>query len=353
MTKSKVAVVGGGIGKLHLDGYRTLPDQFEVLAICDLNLDKARNLAAEYNIPRVTTNIADLYEMGDVDLIDICTPPSLHYEQILATLAAGKHVICEKPIAGSLKQVDELITAEAASGKRVMPIFQYRFGHGLQKLKYLRDQGLTGRAYLTTAETAWRRRADYYAVPWRGQWATELGGVLVSHAIHIHDSVTYILGPVKSLSAYLSTFVNPIEVEDTAAISLQMADGSLATFSVTIGSSAEVSRQRFCFSNLSAESNAKPYTFTSEPWTFTADTPQLNEQITEALSRFQPLPEGMAGQFYRFAQAMDSGGELPVTLADARSALEVITAIYVSAQTNQRVELPLSNAHPFYAGWQP
>lgn len=353
MTKYKVAVVGGGIGRFHLDGYKALPDQFEILAICDLNQDKARSLAGEYNIPRVTTDLTDLYQMDDLDLIDICTPPHLHYEQILETLAAGKHVICEKPIAGSLKQVDELITAEAVSGKRVMPIFQYRFGHGLQKLKYLREQGLTGRAYLTTAETAWRRRADYYAVAWRGKWATELGGVLVSHAIHMHDSVTYILGPVKSLSAYLSTLVNPIEVEDTTAIALQMADGSLATFSVTIGSSAEVSRQRFCFSNLSAESNLKPYTFTSEPWTFTADTPQLDAQIEEALSHFKPLPEGMAGQFYRFAQAMEMGNELPVTLADARSSMELITAIYASAHSQQMIELPIAVNHPFYAGWQP
>lgn len=352
MTKYKVAVVGGGIGRLHLDGYKALPDQFEVQAICDLNEAKARSLATDYNIPRVTTDIDELYRMGDLDLIDICTPPYLHYEQALAALAVGKHVICEKPIAGSLKQVDELMTAEAVSGKRVMPIFQYRFGLGLQKLKWLRDQGLTGRAYLTTAETAWRRRPDYYAVPWRGQWATELGGVLVSHAIHMHDSLTYILGPAKSLAAYTTTLVNPIEVEDTAAVSLQMADGSLCTFSVTVGSSAEVSRQRFCFSNLSAESNFTPYTFTSDDWIFTGGTPEIDEQIKEALSRFEPLPEGMAGQFYRFAIAMVSGGALPVTLADARSALELVTAIYYSARTKQVVELPISNDHPLYTGWQ-
>ena len=59
-----------------------------------------------------------------------------------AVLAAGKHVICEKPVAGSLRQADELIVAEAQSGRRVMPIFQYRFGRGLQKLKWLRDHGV-------------------------------------------------------------------------------------------------------------------------------------------------------------------------------------------------------------------
>ena len=114
--------------------------------------------------------------MDDVDVIDICTPSYLHYEQTLQALAAGKHVICEKPVAGSLKEVDELIAAEARSGKRMMPIFQYRFRSGLQKLKLLVDAGVAGRAYLTTVETAWRRRPEYYAVPWRGKWKTELGG---------------------------------------------------------------------------------------------------------------------------------------------------------------------------------
>jgi predicted dehydrogenase len=261
-------------------------------------------------------------------------------------------VICEKPVAGSLKQVDDLIAAEAQSGKRVMPIFQYRFGRGLQKLKWLREQGVAGRAWLTTVETAWRRRADYYAVPWRGKWQTELGGTLVTHAIHAHDAASYILGPAKSVAARIATLVNPIETDDNVSASLQMADGSLCSLSVTTGSAKEISRQRYCFSNLTAESNTQPYTFTGDDWTFTGDTPEIDERIAEALALFEPLPEGMAGQFYRYARAMQSGQELPITLADARAALELVTAIYSSARTRQVVELPIGTDHPMYAGWQ-
>jgi predicted dehydrogenase len=348
-----VGVVGGGIGRMHVAAFKSLPDQFDVRAICDLDQAKANDLAASFAIPRVTTDIAALQRMDDLDIIDICTPSYLHYQQTLDALAAGKHVIVEKPVAGSLKQVDELIAAEARSGRRVMPIFQYRFGHGLQKLKWLRDQGVAGRAWLTTAETAWRRRPEYYAVPWRGKWQTELGGAIVTLAIHAHDAITYILGPAKSVAAHAGTLVNPIETEDTASVSLRMADGSVCSLSVTTGSTVEITRHRFCFSHLTAESNTRPYSNTSDDWTFTGDTPEATRRIAEALAQFQPLPEGMAGQFYRFYEAMRTRQKLPVTLADSRAALELVTAIYHSARTQQVVELPIGQDHPLYAGWQP
>jgi predicted dehydrogenase len=291
--------------------------------------------------------------MDDLDVIDICTPSYLHYPHALQVLAAGKHVICEKPVAGSLKEVDALIAAEAESGRRLMPIFQYRFGHGIQKLKQLIETGVAGRAYLTTVETAWRRRAPYYAVPWRGKWHTELGGALVTLAIHGHDLLSYVLGPVKSVFARLKTLVNPIETEDCASASLEMADGSLASLSVTTGSMVQISRHRFCFSNLTAESNLAPYHNSHDPWTFTGDSPEIEAQIESALARFDPLPERFAGQFYRYYEALNQHTELPVTLSDARAALELITALYHSAETGQVVALPLGPDHPKYTGWLP
>lgn len=349
----RVGVVGGGIGAAHVRAYRNLPEQYELLAICDLDGDKARALAAQHDIPRVTTDIAELCRMDDLDVIDICTPPHLHYEQIEQVLASGKDAICEKPLTGSVKQVDELMQAEAQAGRRVMPIFQYRFGHGLQKLKYLVDQGLAGRAYLTTVETAWRRRAAYYDVPWRGKWQTELGGAVLGHAIHAHDMLSYILGPIRSVYARNATRVNAIEVEDCSAAALEMADGSLATLGVTLGSAAEITRHRFSFSQMSAESNTAPYRNSDDPWTFTGDSPEIEAQIAEALARFTPLPESYEGQFYRFHTARRQGGELPVTLADARASLELVTAVYVSGRSGEAVTLPITADHPAYGGWLP
>jgi len=351
--KIRVGVIGIGIGKAHIEAFQSLPDLFEVPAICDIDGGKARQVAKTYHIPRVATDLADLCRMDDLHVIDICTPSFLHYSHTLQALAAGKHVICEKPMSGSLKELDDIIVAEAEAERRVMPIFQYRFGLGLQKLKLLIDEGVAGRAYLTTVETAWRRRPPYYAAPWRGKWDTELGGALVTLAIHGHDMLRYALGPVKSVFVRAKTLVNPIETEDCVSASLEMADGSLASLSVTTGSTAEISRHRFCFSNLTAESNTQPYNNSHEPWIFTADTPEIESQIQATLARFEPLPERFPGQFYRYAQAYHANTELPVTLADARAALELITAFYHSIETGQPVELPIGKDHPKYGGWQP
>lgn len=245
MTRLRVGVVGCGVGGSHVQAYLEMPDKFEVVALCDLDEAKAKTLAEKYNVPQVYSEYGKLLLRGDLDVVDLCTPPFLHYNQILEGLAAGKHVICEKPLVGSLREVDELISAQQLAGKLIMPIFQYRFGHGLQKLKYLVEKGIAGNAYLATVETSWRRRAEYYAVPWRGKWQTELGGTVTGHAVHTQDMLTYILGPVKEVYARTTTRVNPIEVEDCASISLEMVDGSVASLAVTVGSSVEISRTVF------------------------------------------------------------------------------------------------------------
>jgi predicted dehydrogenase len=348
-TKYRVGIIGAGIGWLHAAAFQELGDRFEVASVCDLNEERARNLAESCGA-RVTTQFEALLEQKDIDIIDICTPSYLHAQQTLLALQAGKHVILEKPAAGSLREVDEMIAAESGSVKRVLPIFQQRLGVGVQKLKFLQSSGITGRAYLGVAETAWRRRAEYYAT-WHGHWKTELGGPLVTLGIHAHDVALHVLGPVKRVSAQINTLVNPIETEDCAAISLQMADGALATFAVTTGCVREVTRHHFCFSRLSAESNSQPYGNTSEPWTFSGDTPEIDQEIQQALENFVPLPEGMPGLFYRYDHAMRQGSEFPVTLQDAHRSIELITAIYYSARTGQAVDLPIGTDHPYYNGW--
>lgn len=349
----RVAVVGCGIGASHVRAYKELPAQFDLTTICDLDVPKAQALAAEHDVPRVVSDFSALCRVADLDVIDICTPPHLHFRQVKEALAGGKHAICEKPLVGSLREVDALADAEKASGRRIMPIFQYRFGHGMQRLKLLQAQGLTGTPYQATVETAWRRRAAYYDVPWRGKWATELGGALLGHAIHAHDLLYYVLGPIRSVFARTATRVNQIEVEDCAAVALELASGALASLSVTLGSAAEISRHRFTFQNFSAESNTRPYTSSGDPWIFTGDSPALAARIEEALGDFHPLPEHYAGQFYRFAQALETGGELPVTLTDARASIELITALYHSAETGEPVTLPIGPDHPKYASWLP
>ncbi len=352
--KLRVAVVGLGIGIQHCAAWKQLGELFELVAVCDVDEDRAKAVAQKLGVERATTRFESLLEgQAAPDLIDVCTPPHLHFEMSVAALEAGRHVVCEKPLVPSLAVCDELVRIESKAAGRLMPIFQYRFGTGLRRLRHLIELGLAGRAYLSTIETAWLRGDAYYAVDWRGKWQTELGGVMTTHAIHAHDILCTVVGPVKSVFARTTTRVNRIETEDCAAVSLEMADGSLATLAATLGSRPEISRLRFCFENLTAESSLAPYQPSFDPWTFTATDAEQQARVDAALLDVSDGPGLYAGQFQGLHEALRSGGELPVTLADARQSLELLTASYHSAQTGTPVELPIGPDHPRYTGWLP
>jgi predicted dehydrogenase len=346
-----VAVAGCGIGRAHIvDGYRKYPDKFRVVAVCDIDAERCGRLGDEFSIPWRTTSFDELLRM-DVDIIDLCTPPMLHRGQVLAALAAGKEVVCEKPVAGSLADIDRLIAAERQAAHRVLPIFQYRFGNAVQKAKQIIDRGIAGRPYLATVETAWRRTPQYYGASWRGRWDGAGGGILLSQAIHSHDLLTYLMGPVASAFARTTTRVNPVEVEDCAVASLVMQSGALASLSATLGSHKEISRLRFCFEHVTFESTQSPYSPGDDPWEIVPASAGAADRIATALAEHAFVPSGFGGLMDAYHRALASGKELPVTLGDARRSLEFVTALYHSAATGLVVTLPIADDHPAYKGW--
>jgi len=347
----KVGVVGLGIGGAHIDGFQRLPEAFEVVVAADLDPERVR-FVTEWIGCDGANSFEAVCARGDVDIVALATPPHLHLDQIQEVLRAGKHVICEKPLVGSLADVDTLLAAEEASECWVMPIFQYRYGRGLQKLRWLVERGVAGRCHTVNVEVSWRRRADYYAVPWRGRLPTELGGVLLSHALHSLDMVTYTLGPAARVFARTSTRVNDIETEDCASLSIELVSGTYVTLSATLGSPEEITRHRFAFEHLSAESNTDPYENHREPWTFVPDSEDDGLAIERALAEFVPEAELYKGQFARLASAIATGAPPPVTLADARASLELVTGAYWSARHGVDVALPLPADHAFHGGWR-
>jgi predicted dehydrogenase len=349
-----VAVIGCGIGRAHIaEGYAPNRSKFRVLAICDIDEARLAAVGDEFDVPRRVRSFNEVLSMEDIDIVDICTPPSLHVAQTMAALAAGKHVVCEKPIAGSLAELDRLGIAEKQARGRILPIYQYRYGNGVQKAKRIIDLGLAGKPYLATIETAWKRTTSYYAVPWRGRRDTELGGVLLTQAIHSHELLTYLMGPVASVFARTATRVNPIEVEDCAVASLAMESGALASLAATLGSQKEISRLRFCFEHVTFESCLEPYAPGDDPWQIIAASAEVETRIAEALSNWTFVASRYEGLMAAYYEALEAGGPLPVRLTDARRSLELVTALYHSAETGEPVALPMPADHPKYTGWYP
>lgn len=349
----RAAILGAGIGRQHLAGYRALAPRYHVDVMCDLDLERAANATDHAPDIRITGDVDAVLADPSIDLVDICLPPHLHVPMVLKVLAAGKHAICEKPIARSIPEIEQMQAAMTTSMGHVFPVFQYRYGRGLDQLRALLAAGFGRKAYAASAETHWNRQSAYYGVPWRGTWAGESGGSILGHAIHIHDLLCHILGPVAELSAYLDTRVNAIETEDCAAIAMRMENGALATSSVTLGAATDTTRLRFCFDDFTAESGSAPYTPAEDAWTFTARGAASQTEI-DAVVAAQPAPlSGFAGFLDAVADAIDGRPEKAVSFADGRRSIEMVTAMYQSSREGRPVRLPMRKTDSLYEGWIP
>lgn len=340
-----VAILGGGIGSEHINGYAKLPDRFQVSAICDTNQELAEKLARATGA-RATGEIDDILVDPDIDIVDICLPPAMHVPVAIRALEAGKHAVVEKPVAGALIDADRLVEVERISSCRVFPVFQYRYGRAFEQLNALREADLLGRPLVASIETHWNRDKSYYANPWRGTWESELGGAVLSHAIHAHDLLTQHFGPVAEVSAILATRANPIETEDCAAISLQMANGALANSSITLGAATDSTRLRFIFDRLTAESGRAPYAPGQDDWQFIARDHARQSDVDTVVNELPDAQQGFAGLFEAIADAVEGCAGREVTLGDGLASIELVSAIYQSARSGNRVTLPVDRSLP-------
>jgi UDP-N-acetyl-2-amino-2-deoxyglucuronate dehydrogenase len=217
MQRFGVGVIGcGGISSAHLAAYRELADDCVLVAVCDVNEGAARARAAEFQVPEVYTDVARLLADDRVQAVSVCTPHFLHAPLAIAALRAGKHVICEKPMAMTVGECAEMVAAARANGvqltvgsERVNP--RYRFIHD----RVLPELGRVTEAWL--ADFYFRDSAYYASGAWRGTWAQEGGGILVNQAIYTWDQMADLLGGVEIAYGYWTNLLHPtIEVEDLA-----------------------------------------------------------------------------------------------------------------------------------------
>ncbi|WP_299701377.1 Gfo/Idh/MocA family oxidoreductase [uncultured Tateyamaria sp.] len=345
----RVAILGGGIGAQHLEAYDQL-EEFVVTHLVDQDAERSAALCGDRITP--LSSIEDAL-FADVDVIDICLPPHLHAPVAIGALEAGKHVICEKPLATSLEQVNAISSAATASGKSVFPVFQYRFGPAFDQLRALQVAGLVGAPRAASLETHWNRDAEYYAIQWRGTWAGEQGGAVLGHAIHAHDLLGTFMAPIIGVTARLGTLVNPIETEDTAALIFELEGGALATSSITLGAASDETRLRLVYEHLTATSHTNPYAPAEGIWQFTARDPERQsdvDAICETASRNLP---GFAGFLTEVGKALNGTPNTAVTLAEGTASIGLVTAIYAAHRDGTRVALPLESDHTLHAGWQP
>ncbi len=347
----KVAIIGtGAISGAHIEAYLQFPQRCKIVALCDLNPDKAEAKRAQYGLDaRVVSDYRELFQDG-IDLVSLCLPPYVHAPATIDFLKAGSHVIVEKPMASSLKECDEMIEAAKRSGKLLSVIAQNRFRNPIMKLKQVLDSGLAGRILHAQADSLWWRGHCYYDLWWRGTWEKEGGGPTLNHAVHHIDGLLWMLGrPSEVLASMTNVAHDNAEVEDLSIAILKYPSGALGQLTSSVVHHGE--EQQYVFQGERARISA--------PWRVAASTsmpngfPERNQALEEEIQRYDDglpkLPyEGHTGQIENVLNAIEHGTSLMIDGESGRSTLELIMSIYKSASTGMAVKLPLQPDDPFY-----
>lgn len=336
-------IIGAGvIAPTHCKAIRAIPNA-RLVACCDIEREKAEKLAAEFDIPHVTTDFHELLGRKDVDVAEIVTWSGVHAEQGIAAARAGKHVIVTKPIDTRLERIDRLIETCREQGVKLGATHQFRSYPAYRRLKAAIDEGRLGRLFLGNGFLKWWRTQEYYdSAAWRGTWNLDGGGALMNQAIHYVDMITWLMGRPKSLQGYITTQCHAIEVEDCASAAIRWENGALGTFQgatcVRKGLPAriEVHGER---GNVAVEGDR------IVQWDVEGEPPESGEAGQGSLAG----PGGSLGagvqahveQISDVLAAIEEDREPLINGTEARRAVEVILGIYHSAWTGQPVRFPL------------
>jgi len=204
--KLKIGLIGAGdIARwAHMPGYANM-DNVEIVAVCDIKIEKARAFADKYGIKQVFENYKDLFEMPGLDAVDICTPNYLHSIIAVDALEHGLHVFCEKPDAVSVTEAEKMKAAAEKSGKVLMVMRNNRYMPiSTFAKKYIDDGGL-GDIY--AARCGWQRRRGS---PGKDSWYTTKalsgGGPLIDLGVHMIDLTMWLMGNPKPVAVTGCTY---------------------------------------------------------------------------------------------------------------------------------------------------
>jgi predicted dehydrogenase len=350
-------VIGtGSIADAHLYAYAKAAERAQVVLVSDIDPARAQRAAERFGAPEIAGDYREVLGRDDIDAVSVCTPPFLHAEISAAFLRAGKHVLCEKPVAATLAELDSIEAAEQASGNVFSGIFQWRFGRGARQLRMLIDEGRLGRLTMGIAETLWFRDHPYYDdVAWRGRWAQECGGVTVSQAIHAIDCLVWFLGEPVSVFAEAGTFRAKVETDDTTVAVVRFAGGAIGQITSTVNAMGpERTRLELYGTEMTAIGGGEAYDTTKDLFTLATPAGVSEELAAESEER---VPKGPS-MLHRpavadFLDAIEVGRPPLAGIAACRTALNVTAGIYKSAMTSQVVRLPLSPDDPWYSALPP
>lgn len=341
-SKVQLALVGcGRVAQKHLEALEGLKDKFELVAVCDADAD-ALAAAARNTNARPFTSLPELLAAQKTELVVLATPSAQHAEQAILAARAGCHVMTEKPMATRWSDALSMVRACEEAGVNLFVIKQIRFNPLLQRLKKAIDQRRFGRIFMVDINVFWTRPQQYYdSAAWRGTWEHD-GGALMNQASHYVDLLTWLIGPVESISAFGGTLARNIEVEDSAVLNVRWRNGALGNMSVTMLSYARNFETTLTI--LGEHGTVKLGGLACnriDHWEF--NTPEPDAASMPANNDDQVLSALRAGHSLYYRDTFDvlrNGGTPQTDGREGLKSLEIIIAAYRSIQEDRRVTLP-------------
>ena len=357
------ALVGcGGIAPTHADALAALSD-VRLVACCDSVPEQAAAFAQKQGL-RVLP-FADMLSDPAIEAVTVCVPSGLHAEMGTQALAAGKHVILEKPMDVTLAACDRLIAATKDAGRTLSVISQHRFDPAALLVRETVQRGGLGALIMADARIPWYRTQEYYdSGDWRGTYALDGGGALMNQGIHTVDLMRWLCGPVQSVYAQTRTAAHArIEVEDVACATLTFASGAIGTLTAstalypgfaarlavygTQGSAVIEGDTLNLLAVQGRDTLAGQYANihalqVAQGGTKAATEGKARDALTPASAASDPAAvwgEAHRAQLADFIHCCRTGQTPIVDGAGARAAVEIVLAVYESARTGQAVTL--------------
>jgi UDP-N-acetyl-2-amino-2-deoxyglucuronate dehydrogenase len=311
-----------------------------LVGACDSVLAKAEKVGAKYKVP-VFSDMHQMMKSTAPDVVVVLTESGYHARDVIALAAYGKHIIVEKPMALTLSDADAMIRACDAARIKLFVVKQNRFNVPVAKLREAIENKRFGKLVMGTVRVRWCRPQAYYDQdPWRGTWALD-GGVLANQASHHVDLLEWMMGDVESVYAMTRTALAEIETEDTAVVVLRFTSGALGVIEATtatrpkdlegsisiLGENGTVEIAGFAVNEMKVWNFVKPDTEDAE--------------VMKKYSVNPPNVYGFGHQAYyeHVVRAIKSGGPNLVDGLEGRRSLELINAIYESAESGHEVSM--------------
>lgn len=358
-SRPRLAIVGAGvIGSHHGRVISQLADRIELVAVVDIDLDRAERLAEERG-GKAFRSLTEALAGADLDVVVVCTPTGRHGEVAIEALRAGKHLIIEKPAEVTVAKTDEIIAAQHEAGTLVTVISQHRFDASTEIALAAIHRGELGRLTSGIAAVDWWRGQSYYdSGDWRGTWALDGGGALMNQGVHTVDLLVAALGRPVEVFAYTATLAHErIETEDVAAGVVRFESGALGVLHATTAAYPGLSAR------LHIHGDRGSVVIDNDELSFIHVTPAGSDAPEKAVGSVDDavnqvadyrlgdqagptagadpgqLSDAHRRQYENFLAALDGTEDLRVDLATNRQSIAVITGAYEAARTGRPVRL--------------